>query len=57
MQDEASQSGRIGRFNRRFEGIGGAGEQVEWMDGVTAEQSQGELVDPGLYTKKKPKKK
>lgn len=27
-------TGRLGRFNRRFEGLGGAGSDVRWMEGV-----------------------
>ncbi|TCD68985.1 hypothetical protein EIP91_009207 [Steccherinum ochraceum] len=32
--DESELSGRLGRFNRRFEGLGGSGEDVKWMEGV-----------------------
>lgn len=32
--DEGELTGRLGRFNRRFEGIGGAGGEVKWMEGV-----------------------
>ncbi|KAG7098895.1 hypothetical protein E1B28_000795 [Marasmius oreades] len=58
VQDEASTTGRLGRFNRRFEGIGGAGgEQVDWMNGTGYLKLEGELVDPGQYLKKQKKGK
>ncbi|KAE9404877.1 hypothetical protein BT96DRAFT_397607 [Gymnopus androsaceus JB14] len=60
LEDEASTTGRVGRFNKRFEGIGGAGGNVDWMAG-TGEGSgielEGELVDPSQYMKKDKKKK
>ncbi|KAJ8077116.1 hypothetical protein PM082_001544 [Marasmius tenuissimus] len=58
VQDEASTTGRLGRFNRRFEGIGGAGgEQVDWMKDTGDMKLEGELVDPGQYMKKQKKTK
>ncbi|KAJ3851730.1 hypothetical protein EV368DRAFT_42517 [Lentinula lateritia] len=60
VEDEANTTGRMGRFNKRFEGIGGAGGSVDWMAG-TGEGSgielEGELVDPSLYVAKTRKKK
>lgn len=32
--DENESAGRLGRFNRRFEGLGGSGSEVQWMEGV-----------------------
>lgn len=60
LQDEASTTGRVGRFNRRFEGIGGAGGSVDWMKGTeegSGIELEGELVDPSVYMKKDKKKK
>lgn len=34
----AALAGRLGRFNKRFDGIGGLGEEVDWM----SEGSEGE---------------
>ncbi|KAK7035509.1 hypothetical protein VNI00_011802 [Paramarasmius palmivorus] len=51
-QEEASTTGRLGRFNRRFEGIGGGqGQSQEWMEGVGG-KLEGELVDPSKYAVK-----
>ncbi|KAI3611086.1 50s ribosomal protein [Moniliophthora roreri] len=42
-QEEASTTGRLGRFNRRFEGIGGGqGQSQEWMEGFGGEGWQGQ---------------
>ncbi|KAH8081342.1 hypothetical protein BXZ70DRAFT_874083, partial [Cristinia sonorae] len=30
--DESELTGRLGRFNKRFEGIGGTGSEVQWME-------------------------
>ncbi|KAK0200943.1 hypothetical protein DFS33DRAFT_1090643 [Desarmillaria ectypa] len=59
MEDEANAQGRLGRFNRRFDGVGGAGSEIDWMAGSGAESSSGELVDPSEYMikAKKTKKK
>jgi len=32
--EEDAVTGRLGRFNRKFDGIGGHGGDVTWMDGV-----------------------
>lgn len=32
-------AGRLGRFNRRFDGIGGHGQDVDWMGEMTADAS------------------
>ena len=37
--EEDSVTGRLGRFNRRFEGIGGHGEDVDWMGGADPSSS------------------
>jgi hypothetical protein len=34
VEEEGATTGRLGRFNRKFEGIGGAGGDVDWMEGV-----------------------
>ncbi|KAF7307522.1 hypothetical protein MIND_00546800 [Mycena indigotica] len=62
LEEESESTGRLGRFNRRFEGIGGSGESVDWMEGVEKMRSSqlgGELVRNHTDTKKKapPKKK
>lgn len=60
VEDEANTTGRMGRFNKRFDGIGGAGGSVDWMAG-TGEGSgialEGQLVDPSKYVIKTKKKK
>ncbi|THU79471.1 hypothetical protein K435DRAFT_736909 [Dendrothele bispora CBS 962.96] len=60
VEDEANTTGRVGRFNRRFEGIGGHGDkQMDWAGSMkeTGEgQFGGELVDPSAYSIKKEKK-
>ncbi|KAK7677880.1 hypothetical protein QCA50_019192 [Cerrena zonata] len=43
--EEDSVTGRLGRFNRRFEGLGGHGEDVDWMSGAETSGVQGEVVD------------
>jgi len=35
-EEEGEVTGRLGRFNRRFEGLGGMGEEVDWMSGSGA---------------------
>ncbi|KAJ6601144.1 hypothetical protein DFH09DRAFT_969720 [Mycena vulgaris] len=40
LEEESETTGRLGRFNRKFDGIGGGGETVDWMEGV-------ELLGPG----------
>jgi len=30
-EEESEVTGRLGRFNRRFEGLGGIGQDVDWM--------------------------
>jgi hypothetical protein len=60
VEDEASTTGRLGRFNRKFAGIGGGkkGEAaVEWMQGVKEDEWQGQLVDSKEWVVKKVKKK
>ncbi len=59
MEDEANAQGRLGRFNRRFDGVGGAGSDIDWMAGSGTESTSGELVDPSEYMikAKKTKKK
>ncbi|KIK67595.1 hypothetical protein GYMLUDRAFT_785114 [Collybiopsis luxurians FD-317 M1] len=59
VEDELNTTGRVGRFNRRFDGIGGAGGNVDWMANTgegTGVGLEGELVDPSLYVTKKKKK-
>ncbi|KAJ7284728.1 hypothetical protein C8J57DRAFT_1051898 [Mycena rebaudengoi] len=41
LEEESETTGRLGRFNRKFEGIGGARSEVDWMEGV-------ELLRPGM---------
>ncbi|KAJ7194671.1 hypothetical protein GGX14DRAFT_678192 [Mycena pura] len=57
LEEESETTGRLGRFNRRFDGIGGAGENVDWMGGVESLRDSmpaGELVKTAWDTKKKP---
>ncbi|KAJ7503107.1 hypothetical protein B0H11DRAFT_1987819 [Mycena galericulata] len=57
MEEESETTGRLGRFNRKFEGIGGAGSDVDWMEGVELlppSANAGELVRTAWDTKKKP---
>ena len=59
VEDEASSTGRLGRFNRKFAGIGGGKkgeESVDWMKGVQEDQWQGQLVDSKEWSVKKVKK-
>jgi len=37
-EEESEVTGRLGRFNRRFEGLGGIGQEVDWM----SEETEGE---------------
>ena len=30
--ESAALAGRLGRFNKRFDGLGGLGEDVDWMN-------------------------
>lgn len=56
LEEESETTGRLGRFNRRFDGIGGAGESVDWMGGVESLRNSvpaGELVKTAWDTKKK----
>jgi hypothetical protein len=39
-EEEGEVTGRLGRFNRRFEGLGGIGEGVDWMGGPEVEQNK-----------------
>jgi len=64
IEEEGATTGRLGRFNRKFEGIGGAGGDVDWMEGVAGseegEVEAGTLVDSSVNDKggrKKPKTK
>ncbi|KAK7063639.1 hypothetical protein R3P38DRAFT_7316 [Favolaschia claudopus] len=52
LEEESETTGRLGRFNRKFEGIGGAGTQVDWMEGTDQLQAAGELVRTAWETKK-----
>lgn len=60
MEDEANTTGRLGRFNRRFDGVGGVGrdgkKSVEWANSEGSGDKQGELVDPSQYIKVKERK-
>lgn len=42
-QDEGAATGRLGRFNRRFEALGGArgGAGGDWMDTIVEAQREG----------------
>ncbi|KAJ7625544.1 hypothetical protein FB45DRAFT_921716 [Roridomyces roridus] len=56
MEEENETTGRLGRFNRKFDGIGGAGQEVDWMEGAEllgADANAGELVRTAWETKKK----
>jgi len=56
--DESELTGRLGRFNRRFEGLGGRGEEVQWMEGVDSgeplTQEQVEEMKKSVWTSAKP---
>ena len=58
LEEEGQMVGRLGRFNRRFEGLGGHGSGVHWMSGAGDGLGAGEapLRDLGKQ-KPKPKKK
>ncbi|KAJ7053986.1 hypothetical protein C8F01DRAFT_1374883 [Mycena amicta] len=56
LEEESETTGRLGRFNRRFDGIGGSGDNVDWMEGVEnmrTSQLGGELVRTPVESKKK----
>ena len=57
-KEEGQLTGRMGRFNRRFEGLGGHGEDIDWMSGAGEGLGAGEvpLKDVGRRHKT-PKKK
>ncbi|CAK5280896.1 unnamed protein product [Mycena citricolor] len=61
LEEENETTGRLGRFNRRFDGIGGSGQSVDWMDGVENLREGvigGEFVRPGQEPKQyHPKRK
>jgi hypothetical protein len=47
MEEENSQKGRLGRFNRRFDSVSGETDEMSWLEGMTALEGstpQGELV-------------
>ncbi|KAJ7222866.1 hypothetical protein B0H12DRAFT_1328974 [Mycena haematopus] len=52
LEEESETTGRLGRFNRKFDGIGGAGEDVDWMDGAEMLPAAGELMRGGWDAKK-----
>lgn len=57
VEEEASRSGRLGRFNRRFGGEDGEGVKVDWGKG--AEEVgvyEGEIVNASDYARKSVKK-
>lgn len=45
VNDESEFTGRLGRFNRRFEGLGGSGSDVQWMEGVDGEELTQEQLE------------
>ncbi|KAJ7045137.1 hypothetical protein C8F04DRAFT_524984 [Mycena alexandri] len=61
LEEESETTGRLGRFNRKFDGIGGAGDEVDWMEGVELlrpSEAAGELVtNPAELKKSKPSDK
>ncbi|KAL0952960.1 hypothetical protein HGRIS_007171 [Hohenbuehelia grisea] len=58
VEEEGATTGRLGRFNRRFEGIGGAGTDVDWMGGFQELAGSGSTEPPPKQPKfKKPAKK
>lgn len=38
-EEEGEVTGRLGRFKRRFEGLGGSGADVDWMGGEVQEKA------------------
>ncbi len=59
--EEDAVTGRLGRFNRRFEGVGGYGGEVEWMSGIEEVQTDPDklkaLAWQGVEKKGKDKKR
>ncbi|KAF8063983.1 hypothetical protein FPV67DRAFT_196654 [Lyophyllum atratum] len=58
VEEEGAMTGRLGRFNRKFEELGQDNEGSDWMDNLVGSGvgSGGELWT-GSLTKKKPKSK
>lgn len=60
FEEESATTGRLGRFNRKFEGIGGAGISVDFMESVGSLRSSalaGEFADASKELKAKDKSK
>jgi len=60
FEEESATTGRLGRFNRRFEGVGGAGVSVDFMEGVGKLRSSalaGEYADASKEGKVKDRSK
>ncbi|PSR78461.1 hypothetical protein PHLCEN_2v7404 [Hermanssonia centrifuga] len=56
--EEDTIAGRLGRFNRRFDGIGGHGGDIDWMSGAPEGSSAAETgFVPVKVATPKPKKK
>ena len=53
MEDEGAMTGRLGRFNRRFEELGSDVGDVSWMEDVVESTGVSASERPA---KKKPKK-
>ncbi|CAL1697433.1 unnamed protein product [Somion occarium] len=52
--DEEDQvTGRLGRFNRKFDGIGGHGDDVDWMSGLESGAGAEELLKQAQALQKK----
>lgn len=57
LEEEGQMTGRLGRFNKRFEGLGGHGEDIEWMSGAGEGLGAGEVPGRETATRKKQSKK
>ena len=57
LEEEGQTTGRLGRFNRRFEGLGGHGEDIDWMSGAGDGLGAGEVPLKDVGNKNKGSKK
>ena len=57
LEEEGQVTGSLGRFNKRFEGLGGHGTDVDWMSGAGEGLGAGETPLKNLSKPKHNKKK
>ena len=55
-EEEDLVTGRLGRFNRRFDGLGGHGHEVDWMTEASGEGMQAEMEAAAAEAGAAPKK-